>query len=219
MYVYWYIHIYIRVCVCVCIKKASKEEEKTVSVWEVAVTGGVGSFMDSSQAKQPLNWWELFENHLKSLEIVLKLYSKCTYLRKSTKSQGNSKSLQHRSHFPLWPSPSGCDESPLQVGALPPPPTPLCYGRAGPRAGRVQTWEIWSLLLLGFVLFGRAEPLFIYFFPLYSTGTKLHIHVYIAFPPVVVLRCKYLDIVLNATQQDLIATQQWEEKVCTAKNK
>ena len=35
-------------------------------------------------------------------------------------------------------------------------------------------------------------------------GTKLHIHVYILFPPIVVLRCKYLDIVLGATQQDLI---------------
>ena len=34
-------------------------------------------------------------------------------------------------------------------------------------------------------------------------GTKLHIHVYILFPPIAVLRCKYLDIVLSATQQDL----------------
>ena len=42
------------------------------------------------------------------------------------------------------------------------------------------------------------------FFPLYSMGTKLHIHVYILFPPIVVLQCKYLDIVPNATQQDLI---------------
>ena len=31
------------------------------------------------------------------------------------------------------------------------------------------------------------------FFPLYNMGTKLHIHVYIIFPPIVVLRCKYLD--------------------------
>ena len=46
--------------------------------------------------------------------------------------------------------------------------------------------------------------LFLIFFSLYSMGTKLHIHVYILFPPIVVLRCKYLDIVLNATQQDLI---------------
>ena len=35
-------------------------------------------------------------------------------------------------------------------------------------------------------------------------GTKLHIHVYMLFPPIIVLLCKYLDIVLNATQQDLI---------------
>ena len=39
---------------------------------------------------------------------------------------------------------------------------------------------------------------------LYSMGTKLHIHVYIIFPPIVVLQCKYLDIVLSATQQALI---------------
>ena len=43
---------------------------------------------------------------------------------------------------------------------------------------------------------------FYLFFPLYSMGAKLHIHVYILFPPIVVLQCKYLDIVLNATQQD-----------------
>ena len=41
-------------------------------------------------------------------------------------------------------------------------------------------------------------------FLLYSMGTKLHIHVYIIFPPIVVLQYKYLDRVLNATQQDLI---------------
>ena len=35
-------------------------------------------------------------------------------------------------------------------------------------------------------------------------GTQLHIYVYTLFPPVVVLQCKYLDMVLNATQQDLI---------------
>ena len=45
---------------------------------------------------------------------------------------------------------------------------------------------------------------FIYLFPLYNMGSKLHIHVYIIFPPIVMLQCKYLDIVLNATQQDLI---------------
>ena len=35
-------------------------------------------------------------------------------------------------------------------------------------------------------------------------GSKLHIHVYIIFPPIVMLQCKYLDIVLNAIQQDLL---------------
>ena len=35
-------------------------------------------------------------------------------------------------------------------------------------------------------------------------GTQLHIHVYINFPPIVVLHCKYLDIVFSATQQDLM---------------
>ena len=35
-------------------------------------------------------------------------------------------------------------------------------------------------------------------------GTKLHIHVYILFPPIVVFQYKYLDIVLSATQQNLI---------------
>ena len=33
-------------------------------------------------------------------------------------------------------------------------------------------------------------------------GSKLHIHIYIIFPPIVVLQCKYLDIVLSATEQD-----------------
>ena len=34
-------------------------------------------------------------------------------------------------------------------------------------------------------------------------GTKLHVYVYILFPPIVVLQCKYLDIVLSAIRQDL----------------
>ena len=42
------------------------------------------------------------------------------------------------------------------------------------------------------------------FFPLYSMGTKLYLHVYIFFLPFVLLQHKYLDIVLSATQQDLI---------------
>ena len=45
---------------------------------------------------------------------------------------------------------------------------------------------------------------FVLFIPLYSMGTKLHIYVYILFPPIVVLQCNYLDIILNATQQELI---------------
>ena len=44
----------------------------------------------------------------------------------------------------------------------------------------------------------------LFIFPLYSMGAKIHLHVYIFFPPFVVFQCKYLDIVLNATQQDLI---------------
>ena len=37
-----------------------------------------------------------------------------------------------------------------------------------------------------------------------SMGTKIHIHVSIGCPPVVVWRCKYLDRVLNAAQQDRV---------------
>ena len=43
-------------------------------------------------------------------------------------------------------------------------------------------------------------------------GTKLHIHVYIFFPPIVVLGCMYLDIALKATQQDLIVNQFQEQQ-------
>ena len=42
------------------------------------------------------------------------------------------------------------------------------------------------------------------FFLLYSMGTKLLLHVYIFPPPFVLLQYKYLDIVLDATQQDLL---------------
>ena len=54
------------------------------------------------------------------------------------------------------------------------------------------------LILFYFIL------IYYYFFPLYSMGTKLHLHVYIFFPPFVLLQCKYLDIVLDATQQDYL---------------
>ena len=40
----------------------------------------------------------------------------------------------------------------------------------------------------------------------YMYTSHLNIHVYIIFPPIVVLRCKYLDIVLSALQQDLIVS-------------
>ena len=43
-------------------------------------------------------------------------------------------------------------------------------------------------------------------------GTKLHMHVYTLFPPIVVLQCKYLDIVLSATQQDLIVNPFQEQE-------
>ena len=56
----------------------------------------------------------------------------------------------------------------------------------------------------GFLAFFLMFLFYFYFFPLYSMGTKLHIHMYIFFPPIVVLRCTYLDIVLSATEQDLI---------------
>ena len=46
--------------------------------------------------------------------------------------------------------------------------------------------------------------LFFYFFPLYSKGIKLFLHVYIFPPPFVLLQHEYLDIVLNAIQQDLL---------------
>ena len=57
-----------------------------------------------------------------------------------------------------------------------------------------------SLMILTFFFY-----IFLFIFPLYNMWTKLHIHVYIIFSPIVVLRCKYLHIVLNATHQDLIA--------------
>ena len=43
-----------------------------------------------------------------------------------------------------------------------------------------------------------------FFFPLYSMETQFNILVYILFSPIVMFRYKYLDIVLSATQQDLI---------------
>ena len=39
----------------------------------------------------------------------------------------------------------------------------------------------------------------------YSKVTHSHIHIYILFSPIIMLRHKWLDIVASATQQDLIA--------------
>ena len=50
-------------------------------------------------------------------------------------------------------------------------------------------------------------------------GTKLHKHVYIIFPPIVVLQCKYLDIVLNATQQDRIVNPFQEQQFASVNSK
>ena len=58
-------------------------------------------------------------------------------------------------------------------------------------------------LLIYFLLLFPPTHLF-FSFLLYSMGTQLHIPVYIIFSPIVVLHCKYLDIVLSAAQQDLI---------------
>ena len=63
--------------------------------------------------------------------------------------------------------------------------------------------KVLSIFLIYFLL---LFPPTHFFPPLYSMGTQLHIHVYIIFSPIVALRCKYLDIVLRATQQDLIAS-------------
>ena len=49
---------------------------------------------------------------------------------------------------------------------------------------------------------------FFLIFPLYSKGVRLSLHVYIAItvfpPPFLLLQHEYLDIVLNAIQQDLL---------------
>ena len=44
-----------------------------------------------------------------------------------------------------------------------------------------------------------------FFFLLYTIGTQLHIEVYILFSPIIMLHHKWIDIVLSAKQQDLIA--------------
>ena len=56
------------------------------------------------------------------------------------------------------------------------------------------------------IFYIKNTDLEIFFPPLYSKGIKLSLHVYITFfpPPFVLLQHEYLDIVLNATQQDLL---------------
>jgi len=53
-----------------------------------------------------------------------------------------------------------------------------------------------------------GQIFFFLIFPLYSKGVRLFLHVYIAitvFPPLfLLLQHEYLDIVLNAIQQDLL---------------
>ena len=60
--------------------------------------------------------------------------------------------------------------------------------------------------LTGFYYYYYYFYFYCFFFPRYSIGTQLYIHVYIIFSPIVVLQSKYLDIVLSATQQDLIVS-------------
>ena len=55
------------------------------------------------------------------------------------------------------------------------------------------------LILIFLLLFPQHN-----FFPLYSLGTQLYIHVYILFSYIIMLHHKNPDIVLSATQQDLI---------------
>ena len=67
--------------------------------------------------------------------------------------------------------------------------------------------------ILGLNIWGSAHVCFFviyylfihfFFFLLYSMVTKLRIHVRTGFHHIVVWQCKYLDRILNATQQDLI---------------
>jgi len=56
-----------------------------------------------------------------------------------------------------------------------------------------------------FFFFLLLFPQHNFFFPLCSMGTQLHIHVYILLSPIIMLHGKKLEVVLSATQQDLIA--------------
>ena len=59
-------------------------------------------------------------------------------------------------------------------------------------------------IFLGVIIFLIVISQYIFFFLLYSMVTKLHIHVCTGLHRIVVWQCKYLDRILNATQQDLI---------------
>ena len=62
--------------------------------------------------------------------------------------------------------------------------------------------QVYSIVIPSFFLF------FFFIFPLYSKGVRLSLHVYITItffpPPFLLLQHEYLDIVLNAIQQDLL---------------
>ena len=67
-----------------------------------------------------------------------------------------------------------------------------------------QIWVTWYGICLSLSFFFYFFFLLNFIFPLYSKGIKLSLHVYIFPPPFVLLQYEYLDIVLNATQQDLL---------------
>jgi len=65
-----------------------------------------------------------------------------------------------------------------------------------------------SILSFFLFFFFLRQNVLIFFFPLYSKGVRLCLHVYITItvfpPPFLLLQHEYLDIVLNAIQQDLL---------------
>ena len=73
--------------------------------------------------------------------------------------------------------------------------------------GKKLSWKIYFLSSSDSQLLGR-ESLhlsFLFFFPHCTAWRPSYTYMYTFFPPLfVLLRCKYLDKVLNATQQDLI---------------
>jgi len=58
-----------------------------------------------------------------------------------------------------------------------------------------------------------------FFSPTVQLGDPVTQHVYIIFPPIVVLHCKYLDIVLSVTQQDLIVNPFQEQEFASVNPK